>query len=377
MTHDKSGSLGELPDAFARPDGSRCVTREQWPMQREHLASLFMTHVYGKLPPVPADVHLELLHEHRYGAFDGAEHRQYRVKCDPDRPPDKPIAFILDVVNPRAACPSPVLLTGDGCWCTVNESVMHEALRRGYMVARFNRLELVSDPSRDPGHGARKSGLHGVCPDLDFGAIAAWAWGYHRAVDALEQIEEANAKQIVITGHSRGGKTVLLAGALDERIAMTAANGSGCAGAACFRWSTPQCETLDVLADIRPSWFCRQFAEYAHREDVLPVDQHMLLSLIAPRALLITEAIGDVRANPAGTWQSYRAARDVYQWMHAPDQIGLRYRGGGHDHSYDDFVATLEFADWRLRGIPPVQCFHPVSGPFNDLPRIWRQPPKA
>ena len=359
MTDSHAESTCQLPDVFRTADGSPVTTIEQWRAQREWLASLFAGYEYGTLPPKPSQFQIEPLHQHRYTAYDGAQHRQYLATGMLQGS----FQFLLDVYVPNALAPRPVLLTGDGCWCNLTDAVLREALRRSYMVAKFNRLELASDPSPDPGYDGR-------CSDGDFGAIAAWAWGYLRAVDALMQIPDADSTRIMIAGHSRGGKAVLLAGAMDERIAVTAANASGCAGAACFRWNTGRSEAIADIAGIRPSWFCRTFSEYIDRETDLPIDQHMLLAMVAPRALLITEALDDHWANPPGTWQSYRAARPAYEWLDATHQIGLHYRSGIHDHGYEDYVTALDFADWRMRGIEPVRDFHPDPGPFSHLPRI-------
>jgi hypothetical protein len=97
--------------------------------------------------------------------------------------------------------------------------------------------------------------LFAAYPDHPFGAVAAWAWGYHRAVDFLITQSEVDKSKIAITGHSRGGKGGHLAGATDERIAITAPNNSGTGGAASFRFQTAESESLRMITKSFPTWF--------------------------------------------------------------------------------------------------------------------------
>ena len=106
----------------------------------------------------------------------------------------------------------------------------------------------------------------------------------------------------------------------------------------------------------------------------MPFDQHYLKALVAPRALVSAEGFGDLWSNPSGTYQSFDAAREVYRFLGAEQQIGIWYREGGHDHGAADWHAFLEFLDWRLRGLAPHTDFSPV--PYPDLPRSfgWSAP---
>jgi len=164
-----------------------------------------------------------------------------------------------------------------------------------------------------------------------------------------------------VTGHSRGGKTALLAGATEERIAVTAPNDSGCCGAGCTR--SPD-EGGERLADITrgfPHWFSPRLSGFVGKEFDLPFDQHALKAAVAPRALLSTEARDDTWASPRGTRLTHEAAREIYRALGIESRIGIRYRDGGHAHTLDDWRALLGFCDLQFYGKPAPQGFdsHP------------------
>src|SRR5262249_28075764 len=158
-------------------------------------------------------------------------------------------------------------------------------------------------------------------------------------------------------GHSRGGKATLLAGATDTRIALTAPNNSGCGGAGCYRFQGEKSEDIAAILKNFPFWFQPHFAEFIGHEDRLPFDQHTLKALVAPRALLSTEALGDLWANPSGTQQTYLAAREVFAFLGASEHIGIVFRPGGHEHNAEDWTTLLDFADRQLLGKSSTRLF--------------------
>jgi hypothetical protein len=193
-------------------------------------------------------------------------------------------------------------------------------------------------------------------------------------VDYLLTRADVDPKHIAITGHSRGGKTVLLAGALDERIALTAPNDSGCGGCGCYRVMGSKAETLEMITRNFPYWFEPHFAEFAGHEDRLPIDQHSVKALLAPRALLETEALADLHANPQGSQQTFLAAREVFEFLGAADQIGIGWREGQHDHTITDWTALLDFADWRFFGKRPGRSFGTLAFPQSPKIYDWAKP---
>jgi endo-1,4-beta-xylanase len=173
----------------------------------------------------------------------------------------------------------------------------------------------------------------------------------------LQDHPDVDPTRFIATGHSRGGKTALLAGATDERIALTAPNNSGCGGAGCLRYVAEGDEHLSRLLEIMPRWFSPRFPAYVGREEELPFDQHSVKALVAPRALLSTEGLADQWASPRGTYLTYEAARHVYRFLGAEDNIGICYREGGHAHTLPDWETLLDFADYRLFGKTAARKF--------------------
>ncbi len=205
----------------------------------------------------------------------------------------------------------------------------------------------------------------------EWGAIGAWAWGLSTIRSWLEnQAAQSDghatidAKRMAVIGHSRLGKTALWAGAQDQDFAMVISNDSGCGGAALYR----RCFGERIHHMLKPVgyWFCRNHALYAKRESELPVDQHMLMALVAPRPLYVASAEEDRWADPKGEFLSARHASPVYEWLGteglpvddmpkvnepiatATGRIGYHMRSGEHDVTAFDWEQYLNFADKHL-----------------------------
>ena len=362
-----TGNAGaELPDPFRCEDGARVSTLAQWQRRRREIRDLVVDIEYGGLPPAPAETRCEKLHSSTVKHLGGAQF----VSCRVITGPDNPFSFLLHLLVPPGRGPFPVVLSGDACWRYVTDAVAAEVLRRGNILAQFNRVEIVPDVYLSE----RTSGLYRVYRDASYGALAAWAWGYHRCIDVLAGMDVVDAARIAIVGHSRGGKAVLLAGATDERIALTGANNSGAGGAGCYRRQGAGSETLADLIRAIPYWFGPRLKEFVNRENDLPFDQHFLKSLIAPRSLLTTEALGDLWANPTGTWQTHLAAREVYRFLGVEERLGIWFRDGDHDHGEADWKAFLDFMDCRLRGKKPAERFDRNPYPEQSPAFSWKAP---
>lgn len=200
----------------------------------------------------------------------------------------------------------------------------------------------------------------------EWGFLAAWAWGYSRALDYIVQDDELDARRIAVTGHSRFGKAALWAGALDSRIALVVESCSGLGGAKLARRNFGETVKWANLAE--PDRFARNFQKYGDHEDTLPVDQHMLLALIAPRPLLVVSASEDKWADPKGEFLAAQHATPVYRLLGAnglpageemppadtflTSTLGYYRHTGAHDVTREDWERYLDFADQHLSRPP-------------------------
>ncbi|MCK5849891.1 MAG: acetylxylan esterase [Kiritimatiellae bacterium] len=341
----------KLPDPFLFENGSHVNTAEDWEQRRNEIYNIIVDIEYGGLPPTPSSTRYEELHTSRVGTMEGARFKSIRVVTGTDRQ----FSFFMSLLIPPGDGPFPVILTGDACWRYVNDEIVAEVLERGYILAQFNRVEIVPDIQNSD----RTTGLYQIYTEGTYGALAAWAWGYHRCIDVLVDMDFVDISRIGVIGHSRGGKASLLAGATDKRIAITCANDSGSGGAGCYKLQGPESETLAAAIRAFPYWYGPKLKPFVGREEELPFDQHFLKALIAPRALLTTEALGDLWANPFGTRQTHLAAKKVYSFLNAEKQIGIWYREGGHNHGIADWRVFLDFMEWQLQGCK-TEC------PFDD-----------
>ena len=374
----RSASAQELnlPNPLQRADLSLVTSAEQWrDEQRGRLLDLFQEHVYGR-PSVgrPAGMTFQVVELAPQAMAGAATLKRVEIAL-PNASGSASLTLRLTLFLPNAALGEPVptfLLINnrpesntDPTRATQTEFWPAETvIAEGYGVAAFH----VSDV--DPDEPAFDNGVHQVFDagergESSWGALAAWAWGASRVMDYFETDAQVDARRVAVLGHSRGGKAALIAGATDERFALTISNDSGEGGAALARRN--QGESIAAINTTFPHWFALKYREYNGAPETLPVDQHELIALMAPRAVYVASASEDAWADPEGEFLSAVNAAPVYQLfglsalgseqfpavgehIHG-QQMGYHLRPGAHDLTqfdwdlYMDFFRTVQVLD--------------------------------
>ena len=365
---DQLAEITYLPDPFLFQDGARVATPEEWRKRREEIVALVEYYEYGLMPPSPGNITAEEMSSET--VFDGkALLRRAVLTMGPEQKFKMTVALYVPV---DASTPLPVLSAIEPVWDEGLRSVAAKAVDRGYIFAGYDKHELDED------NEDRSDGVHPLYPEYDWATLAAWAWGAMRLVDYLYTQDIVDKEKIALTGHSRAGKTALLAAALDERIALVAPHGSGAGGAGCFRLEGHGVETLSMIT--QPSrfhyWFHPRFRQFTRKETRLPFDQHFMKALIAPRVLVCMEGLDDLWANPLGSQQSTRAAQPVFDFLDASGNNAFYCRPGGHDMSDEDWDALLAYCDHYFLDKPVSLQWNTFPFPDEPLDIPWTAPSK-
>ena len=362
--------IGKLPDPFLKNDGSR-MTSDEWYAKRDELFDSICETEYGGMPPRPEVVKVVRLTAPR---CDGGAN-VYKITAGTK---ERQVSFLLDITVPEGPIDGsikyPLLLTGDGCYTTCESDTIEYATSIGFGVGRFNRLEMANDDK----NAGRVGGLYDVYPEhTGFTAISAWAWGYMTVMDALSEIPQIDAENVGITGHSRGGKTVLLAAAADTRIRFVCPNNSGCHGAVSYRlketgfgFHNKTEELSDMLKNL-PHWMGEGLRQYEGREDEMPYDMHFFGALIAPRYYLQCEGMQDYWINPKGAWMNFCGVKEAYHYLGCEDNAAAWFRPGYHRHKLPDFTEFLNFMKSKMEGKPTAEHLKINPYPELDIDTDW------
>jgi hypothetical protein len=379
-----------LPDPLRQENGRPVKSAQVWREQRRpELLRLFESHVYGRTPGPTKRMEFKVLSVdpaalggkatrkevtiHFGGATGGPELRLLiYVPNGRERPAPAFLGLNFNGNHTIHADPGITIAGGGGERAAVPDRgsssrrwPVETILDRGYALVTAWYGDLEPDRADGWKEGVRKlfrpnPGSRDYPSDA-WGAIGAWAWGLSRAMDYLETDADIDGDRVALLGHSRLGKTALWAGAQDERFKLVISNNSGCGGAALSRRQFG--ETVERINQVFPHWFCARFKEYGAREDRLPVDQHQLIALIAPRPVYVASAAEDLWADPRGEFLAALAAEPVYRLLgraglgvndpppldHAVgDFIGYHIRSGKHDVTDYDWAQYLGFADRHI-----------------------------
>ena len=386
-----------LPDPLRKEDSSRVTTPAEWMLfQREKILSLFKEYEYGQILPRPDSMRFELLTRKEDALNGKAIRKEVRIHCGMRN--GKSIAFDLLLYVPKHKTgPVPAFLGlnfGGNHVTTLEKDVRKTGFKepgipameeRGCQASRWDFETVIRR-----GYASATISYHDILPDRvnswdesvfrlffekeqypsigkTYSVIGAWAWGLSRGVDYLQSDTDIAFDRVAVHGHSRLGKTSLWAGAIDRRFKMVISNNSGCGGGALhkrkigenlslhFKYHTEKCGV--------PCWFVDKLEQFIWHEELLPIDQHELMALIAPRPLAIATATEDYDADPKGEFLACKAASEVYALfgskgleadvMPAPDvnisgDISFHLRTGKHNQTPQDWAHYLDLADRYL-----------------------------
>ena len=351
---------GELPPDFATMPEIRDLPEvlpasisdvAAWEAHREELKAQFTHWIVGQCPPPPDNMTVEMLAEEQTATGTS---RSLLLRFGPDLK----ASLRVELLIPPGTGPFPVLLTQQNHrdWALI-------ALRRGYIGCVYAGADLLDDTET----------FRTAWPEYDWSRLMRRAWAGSRCVDYLLTLPEVNADQIAMTGHSRNGKTSLMATAFDERIALVIGSSPGAGGSLPARLCSELefGEGIEMITRQFPEWFNPRWRFFSGNEQYLPVDMHQLLALCAPRPCLLGTALQDSCENAWVAEQSYLEAHKVYEFLGAPDALRIQWRTGGHETTPTTIERYIDWCDNHFgRGVYafPERLLFPHPEPASTAP---------
>ena len=388
----------EYPPLMKMRDGTPVTSIRQWEQaRRPEIAGMFATQMYGVDPRTKVKTGYRVIEENEQALGGKATRRQVQITFSANgmkhtadlllyipngvRKP-VPIILGLNFKGNYTTTPDPAVVMTER-WVSYPKGInraadslrgsassrwpYERAVERGYAVATIYNGDFFPDHP----DGYEESVLpmlyaaSNIPDSARMKAVGAWAWGLSRTVDYFEKDRDVDARKVLLLGHSRLGKAALWAGASDSRFAVVVSNESGSTGAALAR--NKKGESVRIINTKFPYWFTDNYKKYNDREADLPVDQHMLLALVAPRPLYVASASLDQWADPSNEFLSTQMCGKVYQlyglrpleWkdnglppIDQPLQEGnvaYHLREGRHDITLYDWEEYMNFADKYLK----------------------------
>ena len=367
----------DVPALMVTKAGDKVTDVATWEkVRRPELLDVFLENEYGRRPVERPDTLAFETAEPDRLMMDGKAIRK-RVRASwkgpygsqgfvftafiPVSAKERPVpGFILICNRPAAANIDPERVKRSEFWPA------EEIVARGYAALAFWNGDVAVDNARSN----CTQGVHACWAKErtanSWGALSAWAWGASRVLDWVETEPLLDAKHFGVVGHSRGGKTSLLAGVTDTRFAMACVNDSGCSGAKLNHIELPKSESIARISKVFPHWFCLNYRKFVGKEFEMDFDQHMLVALMAPRAVAIASASKDHWAGQRGeyasallaspAWELYGKRGLVSDGFPNPNEarqegtVSYHLREGVHNLTLHDWNRYMDFADrlgWR------------------------------
>jgi hypothetical protein len=358
---------GASPDVLVTLDQSNISKSGAWEkLRRPEILRLFEDNVYGQLPQHYDKINYRLKREDASAMGGNAHLKEVEIEVFRNNESVK-INLVLFIPN-HTTVPAPAFVLINN-----RPADQHDPSRQvksdfwpaekvvasGYAIAAFQVGDAAPDHTTDYTKGVLRLYPEQLQKKNGMKALGAWAWGASRIMDYLTTDKDIDASRVAVVGHSRGGKAALWCGAKDERFAITISNDSGCGGAALSK--RKEGETVARINQVFPHWFCDNFNAYNDREEEMPFDQHMLLALMAPRALYVSSASKDDWADPVGEFLSLKGAEPAFKLYRIPtlpaavqppvgqpvmnSHLGYHLREGGHNLTAYDWENFVKFAD--------------------------------
>ena len=360
-----------LPELLVNGQGERVTNEEMWTVRREEIADVLQHEFCGYVPPLNPKVEGTVVVENDRAYFGGKAIYQKIYICshiNSCNPEMGAFTFPCHFLRPKDVVNPPVFVYISFSRAVVDELIpMEEILDNGFAVASFYYQDVAPDTDDDCVNGIAAS--YNRNPFDAGGKIRMWAWAASRVMDYLQSLDCIDKERIAVVGHSRLGKTALMAGAFDTRFSLTISNDSGGAGAAIFRGKTGEM-VKNFRGGVSGTWFAGNFKNYVRRENEMPFDMHYLLSMVAPRNLYVCSAKEDGHADPKSEFLGCAATGIVYEEIYKkaglvvednkiPEEvitlpkgnIGYHMRDGHHFLTRYDWQKFMEY-----RNMPEHIC---------------------
>ncbi|WP_437637267.1 glucuronyl esterase domain-containing protein [Sorangium sp. So ce854] len=329
----------KLPDPFKKMDGTRITDKSQWACRREEILQQAYEFIYGD-KPVPAP-----------GSVSGTVSNS-RITVEVNEG-GRSASFNVTVNMNGATAPAPAIIGYGG--------LSGMPVPSGVATITFTPIESTG------GSGAKNGPFYSLYgSDHPAGYLTAQAWQISRVLDVLEQNPGViDPYRVGVTGCSRWGKGAFVAGALDNRIALTIPVESGLGGTIGLRlvevldsyngseWPYHSISYVRWLSEVALGQFTTGNNAGADNTNKLPVDMHEMMGLIAPRGLYIVDnpstMFNGLDRNSA--WVTANVGKMIFEALGVGDHMAYTGAGGNHCSWRSQYTASLNaMIDKFLKG---------------------------